>query len=42
MLVPAAVLGVTAGDTLAVEDVFQVPLPELEQVWTATLPAIFG
>ena len=40
--VPATVLGVTAGDTLAVEDAFQVPLPELREVWTATLPAIFG
>jgi phosphoribosylformylglycinamidine synthase len=33
---------VTAGDTLAVEDAFQVPLTELREVWTATLPAIFG
>jgi len=25
-----------------VEGIFQVPLTELERVWTATLPAIFG
>jgi hypothetical protein len=25
-----------------VEGVFQVPLTELRQVWTETLPAIFG
>ncbi len=40
--VPATVLGVTTGDTLTVEGAFGIPLPELEQVWTATLPAIFG
>jgi len=40
--VPATVLGVTTGDTLTVEGAFQVPLTELEQVWTGTLPAIFG
>jgi phosphoribosylformylglycinamidine synthase len=40
--VPAAVLGVTAGDTLTVEGAFEVPLTELRQVWTATLPALFG
>jgi phosphoribosylformylglycinamidine synthase subunit PurL len=40
--VPATVLGVTAGDALTVEDAFEVPLTELERVWTATLPAIFG
>jgi phosphoribosylformylglycinamidine synthase len=40
--VPAAVLGITAGDTLTVEGTFQVPLPELERTWAGTLPAIFG
>ena len=40
--VPATVLGVTTGDSLTVEGVFQVPLTELKQVWTGTLPAIFG
>ncbi len=40
--VPAAVLGITAGDTLTVENTFQIPLTELESTWTGTLPAIFG
>jgi phosphoribosylformylglycinamidine synthase II len=40
--VPATVLGVTTGDALSVEGAFEVPLTELERVWTATLPAIFG
>jgi phosphoribosylformylglycinamidine synthase len=40
--VPATVLGVTVGDTLTVEGTFQIPLTELERVWTGTLPAIFG
>jgi phosphoribosylformylglycinamidine synthase subunit PurL len=40
--VPATVLGATGGDTLTIEGAFQVPLAELERVWTATLPAIFG
>jgi phosphoribosylformylglycinamidine synthase len=40
--VPVTVLGVTTGDSLTVEGVFQVPLTELKQVWSGTLPAIFG
>jgi phosphoribosylformylglycinamidine synthase II len=40
--VPAAVLGVTGGDAFAVDGTFEVPLAELERVWTATLPALFG
>jgi len=40
--VPATVLGVTTGDALTVEGVFEIPLTELEQAWTDTLPAIFG
>ena len=40
--VPATVLGVTTGDALTVESVFEIPLTELEQAWTDTLPAIFG
>ena len=40
--VPATVLGVTTGDALTVEGVFEVPLTALEQAWTGTLPAIFG
>jgi phosphoribosylformylglycinamidine synthase len=40
--VPATVLGVTTGDALTVEGIFEIPLTELKQVWTGTLPAIFG
>ena len=40
--VPATVLGATTGDSLTVEGVFQIPLTELKQVWSGTLPAIFG
>jgi phosphoribosylformylglycinamidine synthase subunit PurL len=40
--VPVTVLGVTTGDSLTVEGAFQVPLTELKQVWSGTLPAIFG
>jgi phosphoribosylformylglycinamidine synthase len=40
--VPATVLGVATGDTLTVEGAFEIPLTELRQVWTGTLPAIFG
>jgi phosphoribosylformylglycinamidine synthase subunit PurL len=40
--VPATVLGVTGGDDVAVDGTFEVPLTELERVWTATLPALFG
>ncbi|HEX3516186.1 MAG TPA: phosphoribosylformylglycinamidine synthase subunit PurL [Trebonia sp.] len=40
--VPATVLGATTGDSLTVEGVFQIALTELKQVWSGTLPAIFG
>jgi phosphoribosylformylglycinamidine synthase subunit PurL len=40
--VPATVLGVTGGDALTVEDAFEIPLAELERVWMAPLPALFG
>ena len=40
--VPATALGVIVGDTLTVEGTFEIPLTELESVWTGTLPAIFG
>ena len=40
--VPAAVLGVAAGDTLTIEDTFQIPVTELTGAWTSSLPAIFG
>ena len=37
--VPITALGVTGGDALVVEGQFEVPLAELREVWTATLPA---
>jgi phosphoribosylformylglycinamidine synthase len=37
--VAIAPLGVTGGDTLAVDDQLEVPLAELREAWTATLPA---
>jgi phosphoribosylformylglycinamidine synthase len=40
--VPATDLGRTGGESLTVEAAFEVPLTELRQAWTATLPAIFG
>ncbi|GAA1503472.1 phosphoribosylformylglycinamidine synthase subunit PurL [Nocardioides humi] len=36
--VPAFELGTTGGDVLAVEGQFEVPLAELREAWTATLP----
>jgi len=40
--VPATVLGRTGGDTLTVVNAFEVALTDLERVWSATLPALFG
>jgi phosphoribosylformylglycinamidine synthase len=40
--VPIAALGVTGGDALGVDGVFEIPLDELRAVWTATLPAALG
>jgi phosphoribosylformylglycinamidine synthase subunit PurL len=40
--VPATALGRTGGDMLTVENAFTIPVTELAEVWTATLPAIFG
>jgi phosphoribosylformylglycinamidine synthase len=37
--VPVTALGVTGGDVLAVEGQFEIPLDELREAWTATLPA---
>jgi phosphoribosylformylglycinamidine synthase len=37
--VPIAHLGRTGGDVLAIEGQFEVPLPELRETWSATLPA---
>jgi phosphoribosylformylglycinamidine synthase II len=35
-------LGLTGGDALVVDDQFDVPLAELRETWTATLPAVFA
>lgn len=39
--VPMTELGSTGGDALVVDGVFSVPLAELREAWTATLPAVF-
>jgi hypothetical protein len=36
------VLGRTGGETLTVANAFEVAVTDLEQVWAATLPALFG
>ncbi|GAB3855273.1 phosphoribosylformylglycinamidine synthase subunit PurL [Nocardioides maradonensis] len=40
--VPAVVIGRTGGDALEVAGQFSVPLAELRDAWTATLPAALG
>ena len=40
--VPATVLGRTGGETLTVANAFEVAVTDLERVWAATLPALFG
>ncbi len=40
--VPLTELGVTGGDTLTVSGLFAIPLAELREAWTATLPAALG
>ncbi|GHE37745.1 phosphoribosylformylglycinamidine synthase subunit PurL [Streptosporangium violaceochromogenes] len=40
--VPCRRLGVTGGAALAVEDVLEIPVAELRETHTATLPGIFG
>ncbi|HEY3510787.1 MAG TPA: phosphoribosylformylglycinamidine synthase subunit PurL, partial [Kribbella sp.] len=39
---PHAKIGVITGDTLDVQDQFEVPLTELRTAWTATLPAVLN
>ncbi|MFF0265589.1 phosphoribosylformylglycinamidine synthase subunit PurL [Kribbella sp. NPDC004536] len=36
---PHAKIGVVTGDTLDVQDQFEIPLTELREAWTSTLPA---
>ena len=40
--VPLTALGITGGDTIAVDGQFDLPLHELRAAWTATLPAALG
>jgi phosphoribosylformylglycinamidine synthase len=40
--VPIARIGTTGGDALSVDGAFDVPLAELRDAWTATLPAALG
>ncbi len=40
--VPITALGVTGGDTLAVDGEFEISVEELRAAWTATLPAALG
>ncbi|HEX2893454.1 MAG TPA: AIR synthase-related protein, partial [Marmoricola sp.] len=40
--VPVARLGETGGTSLAVEGQFEIPLEELREAWTSTLPAALG
>ncbi|MBU2698504.1 phosphoribosylformylglycinamidine synthase subunit PurL [Pimelobacter sp. 30-1] len=40
--VPLTELGTTGGEALVVEGAFDVPLAELRDAWTATLPAALG
>jgi phosphoribosylformylglycinamidine synthase II len=40
--VPHAAIGSTGGDGLTVDDLFSIPLSELETAREATLPALFG
>ncbi len=40
--VPLTEIGTTRGDSLVVEGVLEVPVAELREAWTATLPAALG
>jgi phosphoribosylformylglycinamidine synthase II len=40
--VPVTGLGTTGGEALVVEGLLELPLAELREAWTATLPALFG
>ena len=40
--VPISALGITGGDSLEVEGVFDLPLVELRRAWAGTLPAALG
>jgi phosphoribosylformylglycinamidine synthase II len=40
--VPVRELGTTGGDALVLDGLLELPLAELREAWTATLPALFG
>ena len=40
--VPVTPIGRTGGDTLSVEDAFDLPVAEAKAAWRATLPAVLG
>jgi phosphoribosylformylglycinamidine synthase len=40
--VPVAELGTTGGEALTLDGLLELPLAELREAWTATLPALFG
>ncbi|MGY1856364.1 phosphoribosylformylglycinamidine synthase subunit PurL [Modestobacter sp. SYSU DS0290] len=40
--VPVTELGTTGGDALVLEGLLELPLAELREAWTGTLPALFG
>ncbi len=40
--IPLTLLGSTGGEALVIRDLFEVPLAELREAWSATLPALFG
>ncbi|WP_138733564.1 phosphoribosylformylglycinamidine synthase subunit PurL [Modestobacter excelsi] len=40
--VPVTELGTTGGDALVLDGLLDLPLAELREAWTATLPALFG
>ncbi|WP_138757047.1 phosphoribosylformylglycinamidine synthase subunit PurL [Modestobacter altitudinis] len=40
--VPVTELGTTGGAALALDGLLELPLAELREAWTATLPALFG
>src|SRR4051794_22557326 len=40
--VPVTELGTTGGEALVLDGLLELPLTELREAWTATLPALFG
>jgi phosphoribosylformylglycinamidine synthase len=40
--IPHSAIGVTGGSSLVFKDQFDIPLDELREAWSATLPKLFG